>query len=243
MQPGRLARWIGADKKRVSVGDGDSVTSDQSHINLHQPSLVTAHLDRYTSVGRGAPSLFLPSKPTYLSATQPIPTHSLKRFLDQDTKTVCEMAEHTATPSKPAWLKFVDEYLGLEEEGSQVRPINESFDSILASMVKEYLLCDDADAAAIFARRFDDLYGAVYEPRFNGYRKRKKGWTGFLITFYEMLLGVAVEVRYDDPKQDKVVQLLVELRKLPARVVKIFVVSASSPLPFNDTTFANTSAL
>jgi hypothetical protein len=134
----------------------------------------------------------------------------------------------TVSQAKPEWLKLLDEYLFLEES-SQALPIDESFDRILASMVKEYLLCDDVDAASTFAQRFDALYGAVYEPRFNGYNKTHKGWTGFLIAFYRMLLGAAAELRYDDPKQDKVVQLLVELRRLPSRAVKIFVVSATLP--------------
>jgi hypothetical protein len=35
-------------------------------------------------------------------------------------------------------------------------------------------------------------------------------------------------MRYDDPKQDKIIQLLVELRKLPPHVARIFVVSPPS---------------
>ena len=137
----------------------------------------------------------------------------------------------TVSQAKPEWLKFLDDYL-FPDEGSQALPVDESFDRILASMVKEYLLCDDVDAASAFAQRFDALYGAVYEPRFNGYNKTHKGWTGFLIAFYRVLLGAAAELRYNDPKQDKVVQLLVELRKLPPRAVKIFVVNATLPTFF-----------
>jgi hypothetical protein len=104
-------------------------------------------------------------------------------------------------------------------------------DYILSSMIKEYLLSDRDDAAPTFARRFDDLYGDVYVPKFNGYSGQKKGWTGYLIAFYGTLFTSAVAMQYDDPKQDKIIQLLVELRKLPVHAVKIFVVS---PLPSPD---------
>ncbi len=86
-------------------------------------------------------------------------------------------------------------------------------------------MCEDPDAAATSARRVDELYGTVFEPKFNGHVGTHKGWTGFLRTFYENLFYVAMEMRYDDPLQDKVIQLLVELRKLPTHHVRVFVVS------------------
>lgn len=61
--------------------------------------------------------------------------------------------------------------------------------------------------------------------KFNGYRKTKKGWTGYLDALYNLLLPVAMEISYDDPKQEEVVQLLCELRKPPTRAVKVFIVS------------------
>jgi hypothetical protein len=137
--------------------------------------------------------------------------------------------------SKLRWLKYLDENYPPHQEGSPV-PTDVGnrdfqFECILAAMVKEYLLCDDTNAPATFAKRFDGLYDSVYEPRYNGYNKRK-GWTGFLLAFYHVVFGTARIVRYDDPKQDKIVQLVVELRKLPTRPAKIFVVSAASPTFF-----------
>ncbi|KAK4034498.1 hypothetical protein C8A01DRAFT_18713 [Parachaetomium inaequale] len=119
---------------------------------------------------------------------------------------------------EPGWEPMLDDWLRPQDPEHQIGPI-------LAGVLHEYLLSDDAiaDAAAAAARRFDDLYSTVYEPRFNGYRKTHKGWTGYLIVFYELLFSVAVEMHYDDPKQDKIIQLLAELRKLPPHAVRIFV--------------------
>lgn len=123
--------------------------------------------------------------------------------------------------NRPAWLQLLDDNLArFSETNAEV-----DFDHHLARATKKYLLCDDADAAVKFARLFDDMYAAVYEPKFNGYNQTKKGWTGYLIGFYDNLLHTAVAMRYDDPLQDKVIQLLVELRKLPPHADKIFVVS------------------
>ncbi|KAK3290519.1 uncharacterized protein B0H64DRAFT_412709 [Chaetomium fimeti] len=113
------------------------------------------------------------------------------------------------------WLPVVDDLIRGGPEGD--------FESIVATILKEYLLSDDDDAPATFARRFDDLYSEVYEPRFNGFNGTKKGWTGYLEVFYETVFAVAVGMEYDDPKQVKVIQLFSELRKLPTHVVKIFV--------------------
>jgi hypothetical protein len=135
--------------------------------------------------------------------------------------------EGAGAAAKPAWLEVLDDNLSrFSEPNAEV-----DFDYILGGVIKEYLLCDDTDAPAVFARRFDTLYETVYEPKFNGYNQQKKGWTGYLITFYENLFEAATAIRYHDPLQDKVIQLLVELRKLPTHTVKIFVVSL--PLQHN----------
>jgi hypothetical protein len=123
--------------------------------------------------------------------------------------------------SKPAWLAELDETLATEAP--------DDFSRMLAGLIRGYLLCADDDAAATFALQFDDLYGRVYEPCFNGYRGQKKGWTGFLHAFYSELFWTSKKIRYDDPNQDKVIQLLSELRKLLPRAVKVFVVSIRLP--------------
>lgn len=124
---------------------------------------------------------------------------------------------------KPKWLQLLDE--GLDGVAGDDEAVSQDLVLILTSMVRELLLSDDSNAPATFARRFDDLYGTVYEPKFNGYRRTKKGWTGYLLIFYDILLGAATVARYDDPTQDKLIQLLVELGKLPPHAVKVFVVS------------------
>ncbi len=95
--------------------------------------------------------------------------------------------------SKPSWLTALDGTLATKAP-------DDEFNRILAGLIKEYLLCDDDGAAATFASRFDDLYGAVYEPRFDGYRGQKKGWAGFLHAFYSQLFWTSRQIRYNDPK-------------------------------------------
>ncbi len=125
--------------------------------------------------------------------------------------------------AKPLWMQRLDERL---ERFPDSRPLNVDFDYILFSTIRDYLFCNETDAAATFARRFDDLYATVYEPRFNGYNRKHKGWTGYLIAFYRNWFYLTQEMRYDDPAQDKVIQLFVELGKLPPHHAKIFIVGS-----------------
>ncbi|KAL2173716.1 uncharacterized protein P884DRAFT_210941 [Thermothelomyces heterothallicus CBS 202.75] len=118
---------------------------------------------------------------------------------------------------KPGWQPVLDDILRTCNPES-----DDHIEYLIASLIKEYLLSNDDGAAAVFARRFDELYGTVYKPKFDGYRRSKKGWTGYLTIFYELLFRTAVQIQYDDPKQEKVIELLVELGKLPSRPAKIF---------------------
>ncbi len=143
-----------------------------------------------------------------------------------------EVLSEPAAAPKPAWVQFLEEELdgfrddlSTDEEEDFASGKEEDFAFILMTLIGEYMFCEDPDAPVTFARRFDDLYAAVYEPRFNGYNGTHKGWTGYLKAFYESLFSLAMEIRYDDPLQEKVIQLLVELRKLPTHRVKVFVVS------------------
>lgn len=130
-----------------------------------------------------------------------------------------EMA--TNGTAKPLWAQVLDEQL---ERFPDSIPLNLDFGHILNSMIRDYLFCDEFDAAATFARRFDDLYATVYEPRFNGYNGKHKGWTGYLIAFYESWFRLTKTMRYDDPTQNKVIQLFVELGKVPPHHARIFIV-------------------
>ncbi|KAK4236787.1 hypothetical protein C8A03DRAFT_35309, partial [Achaetomium macrosporum] len=128
------------------------------------------------------------------------------------TGTECE-SDRAGSFQKPAWLQYLDENLGIEPDSAS-SPVSENLDAtppsicyVLSVKTKEYLLCEDDDAAARFARQFDDLYASVYEPEFNGSYGSQKGWTGYLNKLY----------------QDKIIQLLLELRKLPPHAVKVFV--------------------
>jgi hypothetical protein len=128
--------------------------------------------------------------------------------------------DRTGGSQKPAWLEALDERLRVYAPHSASSPPDLEY--VLSAKIKEYLLCEDDDAAARFARHFDNFDFSVYKPKVN---RQAKGWTGYLELFYEIIVDVAVEARYDDPVQDKIIQLLLELRKLPPRTVKLWVVS------------------
>jgi hypothetical protein len=81
--------------------------------------------------------------------------------------------------SKPAWLLFLEEEFPELDADAQPATAGEAhhfeFDCIIAAVIKQFLLSEEPNAPATFAKRFDDLYETVYLPRYNGHRVNKKG--------------------------------------------------------------------
>ncbi|ROW11478.1 hypothetical protein VMCG_01147 [Cytospora schulzeri] len=113
------------------------------------------------------------------------------------------------------------------------------FPSILLDLLTKWPV-DGVEAAREAARRIDADYRDVYlpsDPLLRG--QEDKGMAGYLSHLYGLVMSVATFIDCDDPLQDALVQLLVELRKLPPTVYKIWgedcLVYTSDPI-FPDTT-------
>ena len=111
------------------------------------------------------------------------------------------------------WLLWLDE----EIKGA----IEEDYTNGLCIALKDFLLSTSDTAAADTALRVDAL---CQETLLDGDPLLKfqddKGISGFLNALWETFFEVVKRVPYSDPKQDELVQLIHELRKL-------------SPKPFN----------
>lgn len=82
------------------------------------------------------------------------------------------------------------------------------------------------EAAREAARRIDADYGDAYlpsDPLLKGADDR--GMTMFLERLYGLILSVVTFIDCDDARQDALVQLVAELRKLPPKAFKIMDVS------------------
>ncbi|KAK4202021.1 hypothetical protein QBC40DRAFT_277246 [Triangularia verruculosa] len=121
--------------------------------------------------------------------------------------------------SEPLWVTIIKENKYLNEDSDYENTIAPD----IAELFKSYLLSEDHNAAAATAIKFDSMYEEVYVPKYNGCGEsgRKKWWTGYLSYFYEAVFVITKHISYDDPLQDKVVHLLLELKKLPSRSAKI----------------------
>ena len=96
----------------------------------------------------------------------------------------------------------------------------------LANTIKDLLVSEDGKAARNAAIAVDSYYANEFlasDPllRF----QEDKGMGIFLNTIYDIVLELALIIPYDDQSQDSLVNLLVELRKLPAKSYKIWNVS------------------
>ncbi|KAK0666411.1 hypothetical protein QBC41DRAFT_150436 [Cercophora samala] len=119
---------------------------------------------------------------------------------------------------EPLWITIIKENKYLHDDSSYENTIAPH----IAQLFQEYLLSDDESSTAATALKFDSMYEDLYLPNYNGRGNgRKKGWTGYLSYFYETVFVIAKHIPYNDPLQDKVIQLLLELKKLPSRATKI----------------------
>ncbi len=121
-------------------------------------------------------------------------------------------------PSLPRWLTQLDSRW--PQRGTSLR-------YALSRVLREYLLCEDADAAATYAKRFDDFYHTVFLERFNTSSKDvTQHWSGYLLAFYQVVYEAAEYMAYDDPLQDKVVALFGVLSGYPWKAQWIYLVGS-----------------
>ncbi|KAK0739425.1 hypothetical protein B0T21DRAFT_346739 [Apiosordaria backusii] len=139
-----------------------------------------------------------------------------------DIEPVVEPQSTTAPASQnpePLWVMRIEKDFFSEDNQTEYE---NTIVPAIVQLLMSYLLSEDENAAAATAHKFDSMYEDLYLLKYNGSGGRKKGWTGYLSFFYETVLHVSRYISYDDPLQDKIVQLLLELRKLPPHSAKIF---------------------
>lgn len=102
----------------------------------------------------------------------------------------------------------------------------ETSEYVLAHILKEFLLSDGDSTAAETASRIAGVYDEDYLPSDPLMKyEDDKGMGGFLSDFYDVIFTLARLLPYHSSNQDKVVRVMVELRKLPPRPFKIWEVS------------------
>ena len=111
------------------------------------------------------------------------------------------------------------EYLDGEMATTEADPVTHC----LAQIIRDTLLSTDESRAAGAAHRIDAYYQDEYLPS-DPFLKFSddKGMAGFLNSLYGLVFDVARLIPYRDALQDTLIQVIVELRKLPPKPCKIW---------------------
>lgn len=117
---------------------------------------------------------------------------------------------HKQHGSQELWLAYLNkEYLLFE--GGLV-------EHDMSSIVKQMLLSEDQDnIARTAAHEIDDYWHRHLKTDTFNFQKEEPSFFDFHTCLYNIILELPRFVPYNDPKQDTLVQLLVELRRLPSR--------------------------
>jgi hypothetical protein len=120
-----------------------------------------------------------------------------------------------SSSTREPWIVYHDE--DIEESGE------EPSEDDLAEIMKRLLLSTSENAAAEAARGFDQYYSQHFLPsdplmKFSD----DKGMETYLWGLYQLIFDMGRLISYKDTKQTNLVQLLVELRKLPPKTFKIW---------------------
>jgi hypothetical protein len=121
------------------------------------------------------------------------------------------------TNNTPSYLSCLD------EEIQEAERDNEPLAAKLHTAIRDLLTSSTENPAASIARRVDTLYSQTFlsqDPlaKFTD----DGGMAGFLNALWEIVFEISRYISYTDPKQDTLVQFIVELRKLPIRPAKIW---------------------
>ncbi|KAK2764254.1 hypothetical protein FQN54_008946 [Arachnomyces sp. PD_36] len=122
------------------------------------------------------------------------------------------MSTETVNNKEP-WLSFLEkEYLWCEK-GTVQRDVS--------SALKDMFLSTDHDNAAhTAAHQFNTYYWERVNKRQSFKWGKREPWVDYISFLYQIIVRLAPVVRYDDVRQDILVQLIVELRNLPPNPVK-----------------------
>ena len=113
------------------------------------------------------------------------------------------------------WINYID--LLIDEESDDDAFVH------LANLVKSLLLSTSETAARDTAAAIDAYYEKEFFPSDPLMRfEEDKGMTSFLLELWEIVFSLARVIPYDDDAQVTLVNLILELYKLPTRSHKVF---------------------
>ncbi|RYP66230.1 hypothetical protein DL769_006074 [Monosporascus sp. CRB-8-3] len=116
--------------------------------------------------------------------------------------------------TKEPWLAFIDNEFDIEGDPTRVD---------LLTILRDALLSVDEAAAKDAAHRIDSYYSDTFfssDPLVKF--EEDKGMASFLNTLWDAVFDLAELLPFDDPKQDRLVEVILELRKLPPKSFKIW---------------------
>ena len=118
--------------------------------------------------------------------------------------------DSASNPAGHEWVdKFPDEY-----------PLDDCdpVDKTLVEALQKYLLSNGTITAAEVARQVDKCF-------YDWLSEVSKHPESFIQDFYDINFCLAKVISYGDVRQDRLVEVMLELRKLPTRQLKIWGVS------------------
>jgi hypothetical protein len=122
------------------------------------------------------------------------------------------MAALDPCASNDALKAYLAEEIGLDIEDG----VESQVALILLDFVKAHPQPDHQAVARELARRINADYWELYRQSVPLLKRQEdKGLAGYLNGLYELIFGLARLIGYDDSQQDVLVEVLVELHKLP----------------------------
>ncbi|RYO87605.1 hypothetical protein DL766_009179 [Monosporascus sp. MC13-8B] len=116
--------------------------------------------------------------------------------------------------TKEPWLAFIGNEFDIEGYSTRVK---------LLIIIRDTLLSIGEAAAKDGAHRIDSYYSDTslsFDPLVKF--AEDKGMAGFLNALWDAVFDSAELLPFDDPKQDRLVAVILELRKLPPKLFKIW---------------------
>ena len=144
---------------------------------------------------------------------------NLESGLSMAKDEVCEELDDEVEP----WIRYLDKEIADAEQDDLVS-------YRLAKIIRESLLSTDESQITKAAHQIDSYYRYEYlvSDPFLQFLDGK-GTANFLGNLYGLLFDTAIYIPDEDPHQDTLIRLLIELRKLPQAPCKLWNVRCSLP--------------
>ena len=137
-----------------------------------------------------------------------------------------EICDESGDELKP-WIRHLDEEMAAAKQDE-----DDLVTYRLAKIIRESLLSADESQIVKAAQQIDSYYRYEHLASDTYLRVRVIGGEGtpnFLDRLYSIAFDTAIDIPYEDPHQDTLVKLLIELRKLPPAPCKDWKVRRSLP--------------